>query len=224
MCGRYTLAVEMDELAERFGCPKVDQVIKPRYNVAPSQIMPVVVEHSGQPRLQMMHWGLVPFWAKDKSIGNKLINARVETVEEKASFKYAVRGRRCIVPANGYYEWQKTDAGKQPMRIVIPSDKLFGFADLWEQWNSPDGEAFFSYTILTAPPVSSLVHIHHRMPFILRRDQEDYWLNGLRGTNTEGIRSFLNYLQPRQHFGAYPVSSRVNSPRNDDIECIEPAI
>ena len=214
----------MDELAERFGCPKVDQVIKPRYNVAPSQIMPVVVEHSGQPRLQMMHWGLVPFWAKDKSIGNKLINARVETVEEKASFKYAVRGRRCIVPANGYYEWQKTNTGKQPMRIVIPSDKLFGFADLWEQWNSPDGEAFFSYTILTAPPVSSLVHIHHRMPFILRRDQEDYWLNGLRGTNTEGIRSFLNYLQPRQHFGAYPVSSRVNSPRNDDIECIEPAI
>ena len=102
MCGRYTLAVEMDELAERFGCPKVDPVMKPRYNVAPFQVMSVVVEHRSGRQLQMMHWGLVPFWGKDKSIGSKLINARIETLEQKASFKNAVRQRRCIVPADGY--------------------------------------------------------------------------------------------------------------------------
>lgn len=104
----------------------------------------------------------------------------------------------------------------------MPSNKLFGFAGLWEQWSSPDGEVFFSYTILTAPPVSSLVHIHHRMPFILRRDQEDYWLNGLRGNNLEEVHSFLIRLQPQQEFITYPVSSRVNNPRNDNIQCIEP--
>lgn len=106
----------------------------------------------------------------------------------------------------------------------MPSNKLFGFAGPWEQSNSPDGEVFCSYTILTTPPVSSLAHIHHRMPVILERNQEDYWLNGLQGTNAEEIRYFLNQLQPQQHFVAYPVSNRVNNPRNDDIQCIKPAI
>ncbi len=222
MCGRYTLTVEMDELAERFGCLTVVPDLKPRYNVAPTQLMPIVAAPGGQRHLQMMQWGLVPFWAKDKSIGNKLINARVETLEQKPAFKNSLLQRRCIVPADGYYEWQKTSQGKQAMRIIRPAPNLFGFAGLWEQWRQTDGELLFSYTILTTSPIPSLAHIHDRMPLILDPDQEDYWLHGLRGTSSAEVGSFLSRLKPPEQMSAYPVSNRVNSPKNDDLECIQP--
>lgn len=221
MCGRYTLTVQIDELGERFGCPVVEPVHKPRYNVAPLQTMPVVIGQGRHKRFQMMQWGLVPFWAKDQSIGNKLINARLETITQKSSFKYAVRERRCIVPADGYYEWLKTDTGKQPMRITIPSNQLFGLAGVWEQWRRPDGEWLYSYSIITTSPVPSLSHIHHRMPLVISCDQEDYWLNGYCPNNMEDIQSFFGHLKPVQTFIAYPVSNRVNSVRNDDLQCIQ---
>lgn len=223
MCGRYTLTVQMDELAEHFGCPVIEPVIKPRYNVAPLQIMPVVVNQNGQHQLQMMQWGLVPFWAKEQSIGNKLINARLETLAQKPSFKYAVKERRCIVPADGYYEWFKTNTGKQPMRITLPSNQLFGLAGLWEQWRNPDGKWLFSYSIITTSPVPSVAHIHHRMPLILNHDQEEYWLHGPEETSIEGICSFLNYFKPTDNLVAYPVSNRVNNIRYDDPLCIQVA-
>lgn len=222
MCGRYSLAVETSQLAERFNCSIIDQIIERRYNVAPTQIMPVVVKQADQRRLQMMHWGLIPFWAKDKSMGSKLINARVETVEQKASFKHAIKERRCIVPVDGYYEWQKTNTGKQAMRIIMPSNQLFGLAGLWEEWISPDGQAYLSYTILTTAPTPSLAPIHHRMPLVLNREQEDYWLHGLQSNNAKEIRSFLNKLKPAEELTAYPVSNLVNNPRSDDPRCIQP--
>jgi putative SOS response-associated peptidase YedK len=221
MCGRYTLAVEMNELAERFGCPMVEPVFKPRYNVAPAQLMPVVVDNDGRRELQYMRWGLVPFWAKDYSISSRLINARIETVAQKPAFKYALKLRRCIVPADGYYEWQKIGNRKKPVRITLPQGGLFGFAGLWERWNSPDGEAFNTYTILTASPAASVAIIHHRMPLVLDFNQEDYWLNGMAGNSPE---EFLSRLNPVQYLKAYPVSTRVNSPANDDPLCIEPVI
>ena len=222
MCGRYTLAVQLDEVTERFLCPKANQQMKARYNVAPTQIMPVVLERNGQRQLEMMQWGLVPFWAKDRSMGSKLINARLETLEEKASFKYAVRERRCLIPADGYYEWQKTKDGKQAVRIIMPTKQLFAFAGLWEQWSNPNGEILHSYTIVTTIPVPSLAHIHDRMPLILKRDQEDYWLHGFNGKSVAEARLFLKQLKSVNDVIAYPVSNRVNSPKNDDPQCIEP--
>ena len=223
MCGRYSLVIGMEQLVKRFGIGGVEAELVPRYNVAPTQTMPVVVGQEGSRELRMMQWGLIPFWAKDKSIGSRLINARVETVAEKPAFKYALRQRRCIVPADGYYEWQKISTGKQAMRIVRPDNEPFALAGLWEQWQDPAGDLMFSYTILTTAPTTSVKHIHDRMPLILNPEQEDYWLYGLQGSDSGEVGSFIKNLLSPPELTSYPVSSRVNSPRNDDPLCITPA-
>jgi putative SOS response-associated peptidase YedK len=223
MCGRYTLVIEKDELAERFGCPTVVPVLTPRYNIAPTQMVPVVMADKGCNRMSMMKWGLVPFWAKDQSLGSKMINARLESVAEKPAFKYALRQRRCLVPADGYYEWQKTAEGKRPLRIVLPHRELFSFAGLWERWNSPAGHTLYSFTILTTAPAPSVAAIHYRMPLILPREQEDYWLRGL-PPQVHDLESYLASLNPVQELKAYPVSDRVNSPAWDDSQCISPLL
>jgi putative SOS response-associated peptidase YedK len=223
MCGRYSLIIGMEQLVIRFGIGRVEAELVPRYNVAPTQIMPVVVGQEGKRELRMMQWGLVPFWAKDKTIGSRLINARVETVAEKPAFKYALRQRRCIIPADGYYEWQKTGAGKQAMRIVRPDREPFGLAGLWEQWRDPAGDPLFTYTILTTSPTAPVKHIHDRMPLVLNPEQEGYWLDGLLGTTPSEIGSFINNLWSPPELTSYPVSNLVNTPRNDDPLCIAPA-
>lgn len=210
MCGRYTLAVEMDELAERFGCPAVEPVIKPRYNVAPSQVMPVVVPVGEERQLHFMQWGIVPFWAKDKSMGPRLINARLETARQKPAFKSAYLHRRCLVPATGFYEWQKQESGKQPFYIHMPGHKLFAFAGLWDKWVEPEGETLYSFTILTTEPVPEIARLHNRMPYILPYDQESLWLQGQDPPITAS------------QLAAYAVSSLVNRPANDVLECIRP--
>jgi len=210
MCGRYTLAVEMDELAERFGCPKVELVFNGRYNVAPTNIMPVVVSAAGKRHLHFMQWGLVPSWSKDRNIGNKMINARIETADQKPAFKDAYRRRRCLVPATGYYEWQKQGAQKQPFYIHIPDRNLFAFAGLWDEWIEPEGKILHSFTILTTDPVPSIAHLHNRMPYILPFDHEGLWLHGQRPLAVE------NQLE------AYEVSTLVNRPLNDLPACIRP--
>ncbi len=220
MCGRYTLDASIEELAERFAFIPGGQLLQPRYNVAPTQIMPVIIRDRDERQMRMMRWGLVPFWAKDRSIGNRLINARAESAHEKASFKHALKSRRCIVPADGYYEWQKLNGSKQAMRIIDPASCLIGFAGLWEQWQDSEGEPLLSYTILTTNASSSLAEIHDRMPFILSPDQEETWLEGPRGE--ESLHDFVNSLVPRQLLTAYPVSNRVNSPKFDDPTCIQP--
>ena len=223
MCGRYSLVIGMEQLVKRFGIARMEAGWVPRYNVAPTQTMPVVIGQDGSRELRMMQWGLIPFWAKDKSIGSRLINARVETVAEKPAFKYAFRQRRCLVPADGYYEWQKTGAGKQPLRIVRADNEPFALAGLWEQWQDPAGDFVLSYTILTTAPTASVKHIHDRMPLVLNPEQEDYWLYGLRGTTSVEIDAFIKKLASPPDLASYPVSNRVNSPRHDDPLCIKPA-
>ncbi len=210
MCGRYTLAVEMDELAERFGCPKVEPVFKARYNVAPTQVMPVIVAPEGRKELRMMRWGLVPFWAKDKSMGNKLINARVETAADKPAFRYCYRHRRCLVPASGYFEWQLRPGGKQPFYIRPADHRVFAFAGFWDEWTAPEGEVLYSYAILTTDAVPSMMLIHDRMPYILPRAQESAWLLG------EPLSASETQLE------AYEISTLVNRPANDRPEIIQP--
>jgi len=141
MCGRFTLTTELKEIAERFAAPlpPTAPIAKPRFNIAPTQSV-IVVSDTGQRQLVAMRWGLIPSWAKDESIGNRMINARAETVAEKPAFRGALKKRRCLIPADGFYEWQKQGTQKQPVRIVLRSREPFGFAGLWEHWRSPTGD------------------------------------------------------------------------------------
>jgi len=210
MCGRYTLAVELDELTERFGCPKVELVFKPRYNVAPADTMPVITGSDGNRSLKMMSWGMVPFWAEDRSIGYKMINARVETAAQKPSFREAYRHRRCLVPATGFYEWLQAGKVKYPYYIRVPERKIFAFAGLWEQWGATEQEKLWSFTILTTEPAAAIAHLHDRMPLILPRGEEALWLSGEKPPF------------PEQNLEFYEVPNLVNRPANDLPACIQP--
>lgn len=219
MCGRYTITVDSDELSDRFGCIVIQKLGGPRYNMAPQQLAPVITHTSGQKQLQLMKWGLVPFWAKESSIGSRLINARWETLQEKPAFKHLLRRKRCLVPADGYYEWQSSAMGKQPYRIVLPSCGLFGFAGLWDEWRGNDQEPLHTFTIITTDAAPGLSSIHLRMPFIIASGQEAHWLNpDLPGKD---ISDFLSDFKPLADLTAYPVSRLVNSVTNDSPECIE---
>lgn len=216
MCGRYTLTVDKDELSERFECPLVASDYRPRYNAAPAQVMPVLVNDRGQKRWSMMRWGLVPHWAKDSSIGNKLINARLETADSKPAFRDSFLRRTCLVPADGYYEWMKSGSYKQPMRIVSKSRELFAFAGLWDSWTSEAGRTLLTFTILTTEPLDLLRNIHNRMPLILKREDESGWLQ----PHSASKQEFLSNLTPYNELEAYPVERMVNSPANDCPELI----
>ncbi|MFH0793003.1 MAG: SOS response-associated peptidase, partial [bacterium] len=179
MCGRYSQTAPLDVVMKRFEIAAGgDESLSPRYNLAPTQDAPVVVivQEQGR-RLKMMRWGLVPSWAKDCSIGNKLINARGETILEKTSFKRAFQRRRCLVVADGFYEWKRAGGRKQPMRIVMRDRQPFGMAGLWEAWRSPEGESVESFTIITTEANEMIRGIHNRMPVILKRGDEGMWLD-----------------------------------------------
>jgi putative SOS response-associated peptidase YedK len=220
MCGRYTLAVQLELVVDRFGCAATDLKHIPRYNIAPGQTVPVVI-HDRERIIRPMRWGLVPYWAKEESIGQKLINARAETLSEKPSFRKSLESRRCIVPADGFYEWRQDDSGKgkTPMRIVLENQELFGFAGLWDRWKSPNGDDLLTYTIVTTEANAAMQRIHHRMPVILSREAEQLWLSpDLNGSDRlrEVLRSSPDSVR------AYEVSKAVNSPRLDAPECIAP--
>lgn len=219
MCGRYTITVNSDELSDRFGCIIVQKLGGPRYNMAPQQIAPVITRINGRNELQLMKWGLVPFWAKESSIGSRLINARWETLHEKPAFKHLLRRKRCLVPADGYYEWQRENGQKRPYRIVLPSRKLFGFAGLWDEWSGGDEEPLRSFTIITADAAPNIRSIHQRMPFIITPEQEKEWLNP--DLSGKDINDFLSGFKPLDSLELYPVSKLVNSVSNDTPECIE---
>lgn len=169
MCGRYAL-YGIDEIEDRF---EVDlpNILKPNYNAAPTQNMPVITKDG----LVVMRWGLIPAWAKDENIGYKMINARAETIYDKPMWKGIVKRNRCLIPANGFYEWQKRADGKQPFYIHLPDDELFAFAGLWETWKNDD-KTWQTYTIITTSPNKEMEQIHDRMPVILSRDEEQEWL------------------------------------------------
>ena len=180
MCGRFTLHHSATEIANRFGVGFNDpmtELIRPRYNIAPSQMVPVI-RQAGEREMVGCKWGLVPFWAKDPAIGNKLINAKAETLAEKPSFKYALNQRRCLIPADGFYEWQKKGkASSQPMYVRRRDGGLFAFAGLWEEWKEPSGERLQTCTIITTEPNDLISQFHHRMAVILKPEEEGAWLD-----------------------------------------------
>ena len=221
MCGRFTLTVDPAQLREALPGFSVPEEIKPRYNIAPSQPV-AVVPNDGRNQLDFFVWGLIPSWAKDPSIGNRMINARGETLAEKPSFRAAYRRRRCLVLADGFYEWRKEPGSKAktPMYVQMESKEPFGLAGLWEIWYSPDGSEIRSCTIITTQPNGLLDKIHNRMPVILPKEAYPLWL-----AQEEKESSELNALLrpfPAEEMIAYPVSRMVNSPANDVPECIEP--
>jgi putative SOS response-associated peptidase YedK len=225
MCGRYTLRHTTQQIVARF---EVTEVIEatfaemrtdaPRYNIAPTQSVAVVTENS--PRvLEMMRWGLVPSWAKDPSIGNRLLNARAETLTEKPSFRTALTRRRCLIPGDGFYEWKKQGKNKHPLCIHRKDDDLFAFAGLWDEWTSPGGSPLRTCTIITVGPNNVMASIHNRMPAMLRLEDEGDWLNA----NVKSVPDLLSLLAPYpdDEIEAYPVSNTVNSVGNDVPGCIE---
>jgi putative SOS response-associated peptidase YedK len=193
----------------------------PRYNIAPSQPV-AVVPNDGLLKLDYYVWGLIPSWAKDPSIGSRMINARGETLAEKPSFRAAFRRRRCLILADGFYEWQQTPGGKTktPMYIRLKSGEPFAFAGLWESWNSPDGSQVLSCAIITTEPNPLMAKIHNRMPVILPQAAHMPWLHSGEA-DTKALSALLKPY-PAEEMVAYPVSKLVNSPANDVPAVIEP--
>lgn len=218
MCGRYTLTRKEGEIAEHVAVQESLR-FEPRYNIAPTQTVPVVVS-DGDRTLRNLRWGLIPFWSKDISIGARMINARSETLSEKPSFRKLFEGRRCLVPADGFYEWVKTGGGKAPVRIRLATKGLFCFAGLWDSWRSPDGSELQSFTVITTTANELLRPVHDRMPVILKEKDFDLWLNPTE-RRKEALQPLLRSFQSEE-MEYYPVSTLVNSPRNDDPKCIEP--
>lgn len=221
MCGRYTLTITGSMLADWFGIAEGELDLVPRYNIAPTQEVLTVISDGQRNHARPMRWGLIPSWAKDISIGSRMINARAETLAEKPSFRTALRKRRCLVPADGFYEWQQTGGRKRPMRIVLRSREPFAFAGLWDTWRSPEGEAITSCTIVTTSANSLMEPIHSRMPVILPRENEAAWL----APDNEDVQALCGLLlpYPSERLEAYEVSGLVNSPRNETSQCIAPA-
>jgi putative SOS response-associated peptidase YedK len=220
MCGRYTLSTPVGRLAEEFGFDGSGVELSPSYNVAPGTEVPTVLLDGGERRLEMLKWGLVPSWADDPGIGSRMINARSETAPEKPSFRRAFRSRRCLIPADGFYEWKRERGGKQPFFFRMTDGSPFAFAGLWESWEGDGMGPIRSCTILTTAPNRVVGEVHNRMPVILPPDAYDAWL-GSEAEKEELVSLLAPY--PDDAMEAYPVSRAVNSPRNDGPGCIEPA-
>ncbi|MCK6626420.1 MAG: SOS response-associated peptidase [Anaerolineae bacterium] len=220
MCGRYTLATNTQKLAESFSGFEVPAELPPRYNVAPTQPI-AVVANNGQHKVEFFQWGLIPSWAKDPKIGNQMINARAETLGEKPAFRNAYKRRRCLVLADGFYEWKKEgDGAKTPMYIRLASGDPFAFAGLWEMWQTAE-DTILSCTIITTDPNDLMAQIHNRMPVILPPDVYEQWLDPAE-RSPDQLQGLLQPY-PAELMTAYPVSKMVNSPKNDTPALIEPA-
>jgi putative SOS response-associated peptidase YedK len=221
MCGRFTLRAPASVLAEQFALFEVPP-FTPRFNIAPSQPVPVVrlAPEQLDPRRELvwLRWGLIPSWAKDRTIGNRMINARAETVAEKPAFRAALRRRRCLVAADGFYEWQRTGKRKQPYFIRLRDDRPFAFAGLWESWEGPDCVQIESCTLLTTEPNELMRPIHNRMPVILLAQHYQQWLDTTVQEPEQLLPLFRPY--PAGEMTAEPVSTFVNSPANEGPECI----
>jgi putative SOS response-associated peptidase YedK len=229
MCGRYTIVTPPDDLEDRFGAI-ADRSLEPRYNAAPGQELPVVTNDAPD-TISHLQWGLIPGWADDPRIGNRLINARAETVDEKRSFRAAYERRRCLVLADGFYEWAATDAGKQPYRVTLDDGEPFALAGLWERWHpprkqtgldefadgDPDSEAdpVETFAIVTTEPNAVIEPLHDRMATVLPPDGEQRWLDG------DGDRAELLEPYPAAGMRAYPVSTAVNDPADDSPGLVE---
>ena len=217
MCGRFSFSPLSKIIEDRFDV-KVDSSYKPRYNSAPSQNLAVISnDHPGI--LSYFRWGLIPFWAKDSKIGNRMINAKAETITEKPSFRNAFKRKRCLVPSDGFFEWKKLNANvKIPYRIFMKDESLFSMAGIWDTWKNEKGELINSFSILTIGPNELMANIHLRMPVILDKQSENLWL----GENApENLLPLLKPF-PAEKMTAYPISTLVNSPSNDVPLILEP--
>lgn len=222
MCGRFAFYSAREAMAAVFGVDDPPP-IEPRYNIAPTQHVPVIrAGDDGTRQVAMLRWGLVPFWAKDTKIGNRLINARAETAAGKPAFRAAWSRRRCLVPADGFYEWRAGPDGKTPWFISAASGEPFAMAGLWEHWEPKAGAEeegpLETFTILTTAPTDLMARLHNRMPVVLGAERSAAWLAG---EDPAGDGDSL--ADPAVPLRAWPVSRRVNSPRNEDASLVEPA-
>ena len=217
MCGRYTLVADLGDLARRFDFDGGGISHTPGYNIAPTESVLTVVDLGGR-RAAFMRWGLIPYWASDPKVGARMINARAETVAERPAFRDALRRRRCLVLADGYYEWQKTPAGKRPFRIVLKTGEPFAFAGLWETWKDPLGNAVTSCAIVTTAANELLTPIHDRMPVILPPEMEGLWLGP--EALDPAVLSDILAPYPDEALDAYEVSRLVSHVRNTGPEVI----
>lgn len=215
MCGRYTLKTPSRQIAEAFDLIEIPER-EPRYNIAPTQSVLIVRNENAGRVARMVRWGLIPFWAKDPSIGNLLINARSETVADKPAFRQAFQKRRCLVIADGFYEWEKVGKAKQPWYFQVGDGGPFGFAGLWEHWDKGEGP-LETCTILTTSANSLLARVHERMPVIVPPEMYDIWLRA--DSNVQQLQRLLAPY-PDSEMTEDRVSNRVNSPKNDDADLI----
>jgi putative SOS response-associated peptidase YedK len=221
MCGRFSLATPAEQVAEHFGLTEVP-ALSPRYNIAPSQPVAVVrrPDPGEVPILEFRRWGLIPSWAKDPGIGSRMINARVETAAEKPAFRAAFRRRRCLVPADGFFEWKPHPKRRRPHHVRLATGEPLGLAGLFESWESPEGESVGSCTLLTTAANPVLSALHDRMPIIVDPERYRSWLDPELREPDAILSLTRSSISERLVF--HPVSFRVNNPRNDDSVCIEP--
>lgn len=223
MCGRFTNKAKSEQIEKEFKVGKLNpSLFQPRYNIAPSQMINVVLESDGNRIVEQLKWGLVPLWTKESDIGNRMINARAETLVEKPSFREAFKSRRCIIPASGFYEWQKTSKeAKQPFYFFLKDKEVFGFAGLWENWvDKQTGDELESCTIITTEANETVKQIHERMPIILKVENYEEWLDA-KVKDTEKLQKFL-VPYPADEMSSHPVSKSVNMPDVNSAELIEP--
>ena len=219
MCGRFVMKTEPGQLAEFFGLA-AGLELPARYNIAPTQVVAAVLPEGGKRVFKLLRWGLIPSWAKDIEIGSRLINARAETVFEKPAFRAAVRRRRCLVPADGFYEWGVVGDRKQPFFICMREKNLFAIAAIWEHWESPDGSQIDSCALLTTEANALMRSFHHRMPVILERGDFERWLDP--AVEKKEMLEDLLAPYPAERMTFYPLGRLVDNPRNDLPACMAP--
>ena len=235
MCGRYTAAKDFGELIKMVGVV-MGRVpfFAPRYNIAPTQMAPVIFHDHNQPAVKLMRWGLIPSWAKDESTGNALINARSETIESRTAFREAFKHRRCLIPADSFFEWKEMHGERQPFRVMLRSGEPFCFAGLWDRWiklpaagkfdtdldEAPASETIESFTIITRAANAAIAPLHDRMPVIMAACHYDWWLK--EGDERSEAHKMALGHPLEEPLKIYPVSDLVNSPKTDDARCVEP--
>jgi putative SOS response-associated peptidase YedK len=222
MCGRYRLSRRKQIVEEYFHCGSDEPDWAPRYNVAPTQPIPVIRQNPKEPvrELSLMKWGLIPSWAKDSSVAAQMINARSETASTKPAFRDALKSRRCLIPADGFYEWMRTGKTKQPYCFEVNDGELFAFAGLWDRWKDPSGNWVKTCSILTTTPNAMTAAVHDRMPVILDPDYYDLWLD----PGMQNLATASDLLNPYDAclMRCYPISTRINHVANEDEECSRP--
>jgi len=222
MCGRYRLSRRKQILEEHFNSISREEDWSPRFNIAPTQFVPVIGQNPKEPvrEISLVRWGLIPPWSKDSSSAAKMINARSETATTLPAFRDAMKSRRCLIPADGFYEWQKKGKTKQPYCFEVGDGSLFAFAGIWDRWRNPGGDIVHTCSILTTTPNAVTSAVHDRMPVILDPDAYDLWLDpGMR--NVSAVSDLLKPCDARL-MRCYPVSTRINHVANDDEECSRP--